>query len=157
MKNGRSPIPKSRQRIAAGLLAVAIGTLIVFIIVIANRGELNRYFGLLAWIPFGDKLGHFFLMGVLSLLVNLSLGSRRIQIGVWRVLLGSIVVSILVTGEELSQAFLPYRTLSINDWLADMAGILVFGRLACWIQDSNRAGSCAADITAAGTPEHQND
>lgn len=124
---------KQRTKFVFGLLAIGFGCVIGGIVFLANRNELNQYLGFLATIPFGDKFGHFFLMGILSLLVNLSLLARQIQVGKLKILLGSVIVIALVTAEELSQAFIPSRTLSIFDWLADLAGILIFGQVAIWV------------------------
>ena len=77
-------------------------------------------------------------MGIMSLLLNLSFLAKRIRIGGWNILLGSAIVIALVTAEELSQAFLPNRSLSLSDWLADIAGILVFGQVAIWIVAKKR-------------------
>ncbi len=133
-----SPGSGNRQQILFGLLALALGGMIIWMIVLANRGELNSDFGFLNWVPWGDKVGHFFLMGILSLLVNLSCRAKRLPLGGWKVLMGSVIVAVLVTAEELSQAYLPHRTLSLSDWLADMAGILLFGQVAVWIVAKKR-------------------
>jgi hypothetical protein len=127
------PDSNRRMRVVAGVLAIAFGSLISGIILIANRGELDEYFGVLNRIPNGDKVGHFCLMGILSLFVNLSFLARRVSIAGWKVLLGSMIVTLLVTAEELSQAFFPHRTMDLFDWLADMAGIILFGKIAIWI------------------------
>ncbi|MEO1586527.1 MAG: VanZ family protein, partial [Bacteroidota bacterium] len=46
------------------------------------------------------------------------------------VLLGTTLVLIVVTLEELSQGFVPTRNLSFQDWVADFLGIVLAGRLA---------------------------
>ena len=134
-------ISQRSQQIIIGLLAVGFGLLIVAIIVIANRGQLNRYFGFLDDIPYGDKIGHFVLMGIFSLLVNLSFMAKRIEIGGWKILLGSALVAAIVTVEELSQGFLINRTMDISDWLADMAGIILAGQIAIWIIEKQRSST----------------
>ncbi len=77
-------------------------------------------------IPFGDKLGHFFLIGTFSFLLNLSLGCRKVR----RVLSGSLIVSVIVTIEEISQIFIRGRSFDLTDLIADFLGILLFGKLA---------------------------
>ena len=73
-----------------------------------------------------DKLGHFGLIGGLAYFLNVSLLCR-----LWRrVLLGSLIVIVLCTAEELSQAWLPRRRCDIFDLAADFAGIWVAGLLA---------------------------
>lgn len=85
-------------------------------------------------LPFGDKLGHFLLMGMLSLLVNLCLSCRRVKVGGVRLLAGSLVVMLLVTVEEFSQLYVASRSFDLIDLLCDGLGILLFGRLACWLK-----------------------
>ena len=100
------------------------------VIRIANAGEGKRYWSFLTELPYGDKLGHFLLMGTLCLLLNVALGCRRVKLFAgWRVLLGTVIVVILVTGEEFSQIFLPNRSFDLIDLLADMLGIM----FASWI------------------------
>ncbi len=83
------------------------------------------FFDLVNWIPFGDKIGHFFLFGILTLVVNITLKFKEIKL--WMQLpLGSVIVSALVLLEELSQTFFPNRTLDISDLIADGLGIICF-------------------------------
>ncbi len=112
------------RRWTALYTAVLIG-----IIVGANTGYLpvSRW---LHHIPWGDKLGHFLLMGGLAFLLNLSFGLRR-----WRpyqldLLLGSLLVALAATAEEISQYWLANRRFDPWDLAADLAGILCFDLLA---------------------------
>ncbi len=77
-------------------------------------------------IPFGDKLGHFFLMGIFAFLLNLSLDCRK----VWLFLFGSLIVLGIVTLEEFSQIFIRGRSFDLTDLVFDFFGILLFGELA---------------------------
>ena len=81
-------------------------------------------------IPFGDKLGHFFLMGFFSFLMNLVLQAKTFQIWKIRFLSGSLFVLTIVTLEEFSQIFISGRTFDLKDLIADFAGIIFFGELA---------------------------
>jgi len=49
-----------------------------------------------------------------------------------RILWGSLLVAVIVSTEEFSQMYIPSRTFSLLDLVADYAGILLFGRLAYW-------------------------
>jgi hypothetical protein len=122
----------TRKRLIAGL-AAGYGLVLLGIILLAGRGSMNPVFAFVQRTPYLDKLGHFLLIGLLALLVNLALGARRWQVGGQRVLLGSAVVAALVTLEELSQLFLPNRAFSLLDLAANYAGIWVFGWLAGWL------------------------
>jgi VanZ family protein len=101
------------------------------VIVVANLQGTN-FFAFLRYLPFGDKIGHFFLMGTLSLLVNLVLQARTFRIGRVSLLLGSLIVSAVVLAEEFSQMFIGGRTFDSGDLLFDFAGIVVFGEAARW-------------------------
>jgi VanZ family protein len=81
-------------------------------------------------VPFGDKIGHFLLMGVFSLVVNLILNARTIRIWKLNCLLGSLIVLAIVTLEEISQIFIGGRTFDLGDLAANAAGIIIFGEIA---------------------------
>jgi VanZ family protein len=114
-------------------LAALFFGLICVIVLIANAGLGGRYFGLLFQLPYGDKIGHFFLMGTFSLLVNLALGARTVRFGRFTPLLGTLIVLFIVTLEEFSQNWVDTRTFSLLDLAFDWAGIWVFGRIAAII------------------------
>ena len=118
---------------AIHVLTIAFVILLIGIIVIANVGLGPRMFAFLEYIPGGDKTGHFFLIGILSLFVNLSMGAKTTTYKSIPLLKGSLIVTILVIIEELSQLLLKYRGFDLLDLTADAAGILVFGRLAKWL------------------------
>lgn len=107
------------------------GITVVFILFIswiiysADTGKQNIVFNIIEDVPYGDKLGHFFLFGILTLLLNIALKYRRFKY--WQKLpLGTFLVILVVLLEELSQGFLPNRTLDIMDLIADALGILTF-------------------------------
>ena len=64
------------------LLRVLAGGFILFmvmIVIIANRGEGDRWWSFIHAIPYGDKLGHVVLMGTLGLLCNLVFTPRPLR------------------------------------------------------------------------------
>jgi len=89
-------------------------------------------------LPYDDKLAHFFLVGALALLVNLSLSLSQVTIRKIKILKGSLVLLVLVTLEEFSQMLFPARSFSWFDLFANYAGILCFGRAAIYLM-TNRA------------------
>jgi len=115
-----------------GLLAclLSYASFMCWLITAANTKAENVLISLSTGIPHGDKIGHFFLMGVMALLFNLLLSSHRQTIGKREFLLGSLIVAGIVTAEEISQIFISSRTFSLLDLLADYAGITILGRLA---------------------------
>ena len=133
----------NRLRIASWLTLVYVA-LLVAIIAAANRGVLPLTF--LLRHPGSDKLGHFLFMGLLSLLVNMSLGGlcpHRFTVP-----RGCLGLSLLVGLEELTQLWLRHRAFEWADLVADVAGIVAFGALA---------GVCLARKTSRreeATPAH---
>lgn len=93
------------------------------VIVIADRGEGDRWWAFLLRIPGGDKLGHFGLVGVLCLLCNLAIPWRQHLRLPAAMTFTTAVLLTLLTLEELAQAFLPHRTCDLGDWLADLLGL----------------------------------
>jgi VanZ family protein len=65
------------------------------------------------------------MMGIFAFLLNWSLNFKQI----WRISLGSLIVLVIVTIEEISQIFIRGRTFSWNDLVADLLGIVIFGEL----------------------------
>ncbi|MBN1537308.1 MAG: VanZ family protein [Anaerolineales bacterium] len=106
--------------IVTGLFIVTIAVIIIF----ADQGMVPGVIGMMYNYAWGDKLGHFILMGLLTFLVNLSLSARRVKIFSRPVLLGSILVTIAVVAEETSQLFLDSRSFSWLDLGSDLIGIL---------------------------------
>lgn len=102
------------------------------IIFLADSNGTN-YFSFIRYLPYGDKIGHFCLMGIFSFVVNLALNARTIQIWKLNYLLGSLIVFAIVFVEECSQIFVSGRSFDLTDLIADTAGILVFGETARFI------------------------
>jgi polysaccharide biosynthesis protein VpsQ len=114
------------------LLVVYVFVLAV-IIFLADRKGTSYLLNFVGNIPFGDKIGHFCLMGGFSFLLNLVLDARTINLWKINYLLGSLIVLIVVTLEECSQIFIRGRTFDLGDLFFDYLGILLFGELARFI------------------------
>ena len=100
------------------------------IIVVADIKSTSYLLSFVGNIPYGDKIGHFVLFGVLAFLVNFAFGMRNLSFGRFEYLLGSLIVIIGITVEELTQIFMRGRTFSWLDLFCGYAGILVFGEIA---------------------------
>jgi glycopeptide antibiotics resistance protein len=94
-----------------------------FVIYSANTGHSLVFFEWVSALPMGDKLGHFSLMFVFSLLLNMMFKHRKLCIKDKNVLIGSLVVFILITLEEVSQIALERRTFDFMDLLCNYLGI----------------------------------
>ncbi len=110
-----------------------LGAIYIFILAgivfLADLYGMN-FFSFIRYIPFGDKVGHFCLMGMFSLVVNLAFKARTIQLWKLSYLLGSLLVLVIVTLEEFSQIFVHGRSFDAGDLVADAAGIIIFGEIA---------------------------
>jgi hypothetical protein len=120
---------RSRTRHLLKALALSFVLFLILIVTLANRGEGGRWWSFIHIIPCGDKLGHIGLMGTLSLLCNLAFIPRPVPFLPTFITRVSFLLFLLVTLEELSQAFLPTRSCDPLDWLADLTG-LALGQLA---------------------------
>ncbi|MGR0480641.1 MAG: VanZ family protein [Candidatus Electronema sp. V4] len=124
---------------AAGFFAF-----ICWIIWLADTGRSSIFFDLVKMLPYGDKLGHFCLFGLLTLGSNAALQFRKVRFGRMAALLGSLLVLCFVLLEELSQHFFPRCTLDLLDLLADGAGIALFTWLSLLLERKIRARNSAA-------------
>lgn len=116
------------------VVATAFFCFICWVILKANAGSDSELFAFVRSVPFGDKLGHVVLYGLLALLANRAFGGRFLKTR-W-VQVGSLVVLTFAIGEELTQHFNPNRTLDAFDAAADVFGI----GIATWFspdRDSN--------------------
>lgn len=118
-------------------LTVAFFVFMLWIIYLADTGQGSVWFDLAEVIPFGDKVGHMFLFGILTFGVNISTSYKLVNIGVLQVFLGTLIVSLFVVVEELSQYFTPSRTLDVNDLIADAIGIIAFTILSYYFSKSH--------------------
>lgn len=114
--------------------ALCFFSFILWVIYQANTGKESVFFQLVASIPYGDKLGHFCLFGILTLLSNLALNFTLITCLTVKFYLGSLLVFIFVTLEEFSQFFIANRTADFSDLFADIFGIIVFSYITFYLQ-----------------------
>lgn len=121
---------KTKQTKINYLYPLAFFLFICWIIYMANTNVSNIFFTLVNVVPGGDKLGHFFLFGMLAMLVNLALNCRTFKFKKYSLQLGGSLIFILTIFEESSQYFFPNRTLDIFDLIANLAGILFFNYLS---------------------------
>lgn len=106
---------------------------LVLLVFMVDQKQYQFLFSIVRRTPYADKAGHFLLMGLFSLLLNLSLSARRVKVGNLSLLVGSLVVAFVVTLEEFSQIFVRYRTFDLFDLACDYAGIFLFGQLASYL------------------------
>ncbi len=121
--------------LSAGIKIVTVIYIFILagIIILADIGGTQSLLLYVGNVPYVDKIGHFCLMGLLSLFVNLVLEARSVR--VWKInyLLGSLIVSAIVLTEEFSQIFVRGRSFDLKDLLFDFVGIVLFGEIARWL------------------------
>jgi len=95
------------------------------VIYLANTGSQSIFFDLIKSIPYGDKIGHILLYGVLSFALSLVFNFRSFFIKNIKFYYGIVIVATFAFIEEITQAFYPKRTLDIYDILADIIGFVL--------------------------------
>ena len=106
---------------------ILVGYVLLFIAVLsgADSGYLHQ------WVPdaltdtWWDKVGHVFFTGLLAVLANEALRYQFFKFGERRLLVGTLIVVVVISIEELLQQYLPTRSFEILDLAADLSGILV--------------------------------
>ena len=117
-----------------GRLAILFGLSLLAIIGAADTSNL----GLLYWVydfPYGDKVGHFVLLGGFSLLSCLALIRLLPDRSPAQVALAvAVLIATMVAMEEFSQLWIASRKPDAFDLLAGYAGIGAFAFVAVWLQ-----------------------
>ena len=111
-------------------LTALFALFILFIIVQADRGQLG-IFKEVNQIPYGDKVGHFGLYGLLAfLLASTCFLIWPAQPPLGLAIISGLFLSILIGIEENSQKYFSGRTYSTQDLIASYLGVLFFSWLA---------------------------
>ncbi len=122
-------------------LAATAGLCFLVIIFLADRQDLPGAITSLYAFPYGDKVGHFCMMGGLSFCVNLAVGGCTLRLRGRSFLLGSLLVAIAVTLEEFSQIFIAGRSFDLLDLSASLLGIWLLGHAAGWLSNIFNRGA----------------
>ena len=115
------------------ILTVVYVCVLAVVVFLADKSTTQYLFKPVRSLPYGDKIGHFLLMGFFSFLLNLALNSKTVSAWKFNYLLGSLIVLTVVTLEEFSQIFIRGRSFDLTDLVADFLGIFLFGELARFI------------------------
>ncbi|MEM7371508.1 MAG: VanZ family protein [Bacteroidota bacterium] len=110
------------------LWAFLVLLLIITCVIIADSPYGEATFAIVRAIPYGDKIGHFMLMGLLSFTMCRAF-PKPISIGSLKIPLVIFILFVLIVGEEISQIWIDSRTFSFQDLAADILGIGVGGWL----------------------------
>ena len=111
-------------------LAILFALFIALIVILADTGNLG-VLGFINEIPYGDKVGHFVLFGILTLLLDLtflrSLPNRDPKLVALSV---GLTLALIIGAEEYSQQFFASRTFSLLDLAFSYAGVIFFSWVA---------------------------
>lgn len=113
------------------LMPLGLFLSICYIIFLADTADHNFAFRLVGHVPYGDKVAHAVLYGVMALLLNYALGFRRVGIPAHLgglknpPYIGSTFVLTFAALEELSQYYIPSRTFDVWDLGADFIGVVL--------------------------------
>lgn len=113
-------------------LAYAVGIICAILIAAAEYGLTQRIFWPFYHFPHGDAVGHFFLIGALSFVVNLAFSTSRLKTP--PLLKSCLALALIFTLEEISQSVIPGRTFSLIDLSANYAGIFLLGETATYLK-----------------------
>jgi len=109
---------------------------ILWVIYTADTGGTIVFVKMIKFLPFPDKFGHFFLFGILAMLLNVAFTFKKTQIFKLSIYTGSLLVSTFAILEELSQGFLPTRSMDHLDIFADGLGIMLFTAITNYLKNS---------------------
>ncbi|MCI5119908.1 MAG: trypsin [Candidatus Electrothrix sp. AUS4] len=96
----------------------------LYIIYAANHGTLPLFIRRLYLFPGGDKVGHFVLLAIASFLANQLLYPRHFLVFGKVFFVGSLIVLVAITAEEISQVFIVSRTFDLIDLSCSYLGII---------------------------------
>jgi len=96
----------------------------LYIIYAANHGTLPFFIRRLYMFPGGDKVGHFVLLGIASFFANQLLYPRHFLVFGKVFFVGSLIVFVAITAEEISQMFISNRTFDLVDLSCSYLGII---------------------------------
>jgi VanZ family protein len=108
------------------LLPLSFFIFISFIIFLADTADHNFAFRLIGYVPYGDKISHVVLYGLMALFLNYGFNFKSKKIFGFNMQIGAIIVLTFAGLEEISQYWLPSRTCDIFDFVGDTVGVVLF-------------------------------
>lgn len=99
---------------------------ICYLILLRDLNQKNLIIHIGQSVPFGDKIGHFFLFGMLAYLLNVAARLYKVRFGKLNIYFAPLIVLGFAVTEEFSQILFPTRTFDLIDMLFDVLGIVSF-------------------------------
>lgn len=132
-------------------LTISFAFFIFLVIVLADMGRLG-FLGVINRIPYGDKIGHFLLYGILTLLLNLTLLRSLPHRSLGLVVISTgLFLAFAIGVEEYSQQFFRSRTFSLLDLAFGYLGVIFFSRVALCIRQQGRGNPPLQDYFGVNT------
>ena len=120
---------KMTKSISIKIISISFVLFISYILYSANTGTSNIFFSTIGKIPYGDKIAHMSLVGILAFLLNLLLNAKTFPFKGFNILVASFGVFCFMTVEEFSQIWIVNRTFDLVDLTFNYIGI----GIASWI------------------------
>lgn len=118
------------KTISKYLPPIVFFTFIIWMIIQADMNKTNLIMDIGHAVPWGDKIGHFSLFGIMALLLNMTIKFKQIKIHTRRFHLGSVIVFAFAVLEEFTQLAFSTRTFDLVDMLFDLLGIGLLSSVA---------------------------
>jgi VanZ family protein len=107
---------------------------VLWLIYLANTGQSSIFFKIGSSLSFRDKLGHGVLYALLTFKVNAAFCFQKVPLGKrFSLYLGTLLVFAFSFLEEMSQHFIPTRSLECWDLIANTLGITLSTWCSWWI------------------------
>lgn len=120
--------------------AVLFLLFIAVVIALSDAGACSYLCAPAKAVAYGDKLGHFVLVGLFAAAVFGAVTQRTIRLWSMDVSIAALGVCAFISGEELSQLWIPTRSADWGDLGASYAGIVLFELLRTSSMSSSFAG-----------------
>lgn len=108
------------------IITLCFSVFFLWIIYKANTDQDTIFFTIAHSLPYGDKVSHIVVFGLLSYLFNLTMSFKTSNILNLDIYVGSLAVIIISAVDELSQSLIPTRTIDFLDFIASITGIVLF-------------------------------
>ena len=110
-------------RVVVGL-AIVVSIFVVWVSHQASLGNKNIFMDIVRVTPYGDKIGHFFLFALLSMVVIGATKFKSFSFLNFRIYWAVAAITMFALADEMFQHFSPNRTLDIFDFMAGVFGII---------------------------------
>lgn len=109
-------------------IAILFSLFIIAVIILADRNAIPPFIRALYDFPYGDKLGHLILFGLLNFILTLTfIRALPDRARNWVALSVSLILALAIAAEEYSQQFFSARTFDLVDLSASYLELLVGG------------------------------